>query len=46
MGRSVQDSALSGVFRRTVLKAGAAATAFATVPVAAPRRFCGRRARP
>lgn len=31
MGRSVQDSALSGVSRRTVLKAGAAAAAFATV---------------
>ncbi|AWJ91511.1 ABC transporter substrate-binding protein (plasmid) [Azospirillum baldaniorum] len=35
MGRSVQDSALSGISRRTVLKAGAAAAAFATVPVAA-----------
>ncbi len=31
MGRSVQDSALSGISRRTVLKAGAAAAAFATV---------------
>ncbi|MBK3731571.1 ABC transporter substrate-binding protein [Azospirillum brasilense] len=31
MGRSVQDSALFGVSRRTVLKAGAAAAAFATV---------------
>ncbi|QCO17020.1 ABC transporter substrate-binding protein (plasmid) [Azospirillum brasilense] len=31
MGRSVQDSALSGVSRRTVLKAGAAAAAFAMV---------------
>ncbi|NUB13475.1 ABC transporter substrate-binding protein [Azospirillum brasilense] len=36
MGRSVQDSALSGISRRTVLKAGAAAAAFVTVPVAAP----------
>ncbi len=36
MGRSVQDSALSGISRRTVLKAGAAAAAFAAVPVAAP----------
>ena len=36
MGRSVQDSAISGISRRTVLKAGAAAAAFVTVPVAAP----------
>ncbi|MCW2239819.1 ABC transporter substrate-binding protein [Azospirillum canadense] len=36
MGRSVQDSAFSGISRRTVLKAGAAAAAFAAVPVAAP----------
>lgn len=36
MGRSVQDPALCGLSRRTVLKAGAAAAAFAAVPVAAP----------
>lgn len=36
MGRSVQDPALCGISRRTVLKAGAAAAAFAAVPVAAP----------
>lgn len=36
MGRSVQDSAISGISRRTVLKAGAATAAFVTVPVAAP----------
>ncbi|MBP2300723.1 ABC transporter substrate-binding protein [Azospirillum picis] len=36
MGRSVQDAALSGISRRTVLKAGAAAAVFATVPMAAP----------
>ncbi|KAA0576326.1 ABC transporter substrate-binding protein [Azospirillum sp. Sh1] len=36
MGRSVQDSALSGISRRTVLKASAAAAAFVTAPVAAP----------
>jgi branched-chain amino acid transport system substrate-binding protein len=36
MGRSVQDSAISGISRRTVLKAGAAAAAFVAVPVAAP----------
>lgn len=36
MGRSVQDSAISGISRRTVLKAGAAAAAFVTVPVVAP----------
>lgn len=36
MGRSVQDSAFPGISRRTVLKAGAAAAAFVTVPVAAP----------
>lgn len=36
MGRSVQDSAHSGISRRSVLKTGAAAVAVAAVPVAAP----------
>lgn len=36
MGRSVQDSTLSGVSRRTVLKAGAAAAAVTAMPFAAP----------
>lgn len=36
MGRSVQDSALSGISRRTLIKAGAAAAAFTAVPLAAP----------
>ncbi|WP_376961595.1 ABC transporter substrate-binding protein [Azospirillum sp. A26] len=36
MGRSVQDSTLIGVSRRTVLKAGAAAAAVTALPFAAP----------
>ncbi|PWC89359.1 ABC transporter substrate-binding protein [Azospirillum sp. TSH100] len=36
MGRSVQDSILLGISRRTVLKAGAAAAAVTTLPFAAP----------
>jgi len=36
MRRSDQERPAAGVTRRTVLKAGAAAAAFATVPVAAP----------
>ena len=36
MGRSVQDSTFSGISRRTVLKAGAAAAAVTALPFAAP----------
>ncbi|MBP2305359.1 ABC transporter substrate-binding protein [Azospirillum melinis] len=36
MGRSVQDSTLAGISRRTVLKAGAAAAAVTALPFAAP----------
>ncbi|PWC75286.1 ABC transporter substrate-binding protein [Azospirillum sp. TSH64] len=36
MGRSVQDSTLIGISRRTVLKAGAAAAAVTALPFAAP----------
>jgi len=36
MGRSVQDSILIGISRRTVLKAGAAAAAVTALPFAAP----------
>ncbi|WP_042692656.1 ABC transporter substrate-binding protein [Azospirillum sp. B506] len=36
MGRSVQDTTLSGISRRTVLKTGAAAAAVSALPFAAP----------
>lgn len=36
MGRSVQDSTLAGISRRTVLKTGAAAAAVTALPFAAP----------